>query len=135
VPRIQYTRAGQPDAGEGPEPRRDGAGVPLYEYQCVACDALIESLQRREISVLACRVCGGPAGRLLSRPARIVSDLTPYYDHGLGQVITSRAERARVMAQQGVIERGTTRMDGARGTSVSAPGVVTRAAPRRARAT
>jgi putative FmdB family regulatory protein len=45
--------------------------MPLYEYQCEACDARFEVIQKySDPSADTCRVCGkGPVRRLASSPA------------------------------------------------------------------
>jgi putative FmdB family regulatory protein len=45
--------------------------MPLYEYQCTACDKRFEVIQKfSDPPVEACRVCGkGPVQRLVSSPA------------------------------------------------------------------
>ena len=44
--------------------------MPLYEYECEACAARFEIIQRFSDSpVEACRACGGRVHRLLSAPA------------------------------------------------------------------
>jgi putative FmdB family regulatory protein len=45
--------------------------MPLYEYQCDACDSRFEVIQKySDPSVETCRVCGkGPVRRLVSSPA------------------------------------------------------------------
>lgn len=80
------------------------------------------------MAALACLRCGGPAPRLISLPARPLTDAPPYFDHGLDAIITSRRQRRRLMAQQGVVEKGTTTLHGTKGTIVSAPGRATRGA-------
>ena len=72
-------------------------------------------------AMVSCPACDSPAERIISLPV-VRADLTPYYDEGLGQVIHSRQERARVMKDQGVIEKGTTAMHGTTGTIYSHPG-------------
>jgi putative FmdB family regulatory protein len=45
--------------------------MPLYEYQCAACDKRFEVIQKfSDPQVETCRVCGkGPVQRLMSSPA------------------------------------------------------------------
>ena len=44
--------------------------MPLYEYQCNACEKRFEELQRMSDAPLAkCRECGGELRKLLSSPA------------------------------------------------------------------
>lgn len=44
--------------------------MPLYEYQCQACEACIEVIQRFDDAPLtACKECGGELKKLLSAPA------------------------------------------------------------------
>lgn len=95
--------------------------MPLYDYACGACGRVTESLQRPEVAGLACPACGGLAARQLSRPV-VRSELTPYYDHGLGQRIETRQQRIRLMRTHGLEEKGTTEMSGAKGTVFSHPG-------------
>jgi putative FmdB family regulatory protein len=44
--------------------------MPLYEYECEACGATFEVIQKfSDHSVDTCRTCGGKVRRLLSAPA------------------------------------------------------------------
>lgn len=99
--------------------------MPLYEYECLACDLVSEKYMRfSDLSTVGCPACDGPAQRIISRPV-IRAELTPYYDEGLGQVIRTRQERTRVMKAQHAVETGTTEMSGAKGTIFSHPGRAT----------
>jgi putative FmdB family regulatory protein len=44
--------------------------LPLYEYQCLKCKALIEKIQKfSDAPLTKCEKCGGKLERLLSAPA------------------------------------------------------------------
>ena len=44
--------------------------MPLYEYRCVKCGALVEKIQRfSDPPLTKCEKCGGKLERLLSAPA------------------------------------------------------------------
>jgi hypothetical protein len=81
-----------------------------------------ECLQPVSVSRVPCTACGEWAERQIALPARPVLDAPPYYDVGLDAVITSRAQRRRLMREQGVVERGTTAMHGTKGTVFSQGG-------------
>jgi putative FmdB family regulatory protein len=45
-------------------------GLPLYEYQCLKCGALIEKIQKfSDPPLTKCEKCGGKLEKLLSAPA------------------------------------------------------------------
>lgn len=103
--------------------------MPLYDVACPACDWQEERLLQHTAELPLCPTCGHRTARLLSLPARPLTDAAPYYDHGLGAVITSRAQRRALMRAQGVVEKGTTHRHGAKGTIFSAPGRATTSVP------
>jgi len=44
--------------------------MPIYEYRCSECSEIFEALQRVHDEPLnRCRICGGPARRIISSPA------------------------------------------------------------------
>lgn len=99
--------------------------MPIYEYSCPTCDTIIEKYMRgTDAAMVGCPRCDTPAVRIISRPV-VRTELTPYYDEGLGRVIRTRQERARVMKDQHAVEIGTTQMSGAKGTIFSHPGRAT----------
>lgn len=71
---------------------------------------------------MVCPACASPADRLISRPAAVAPELTPYFDRGLDAPITSRAQRRALMREQNVVEKGTTTLHGTKGTLFSYPG-------------
>ncbi len=44
--------------------------MPLYEYKCIACQKLIEKIQKfSDPEITTCRHCGGTLERVVSAPA------------------------------------------------------------------
>ena len=81
------------------------------------------------MGTIPCPVCGAPASRQLSLPAPVLPEPAPYYDHGLGTVIRSRAQRRALMKANNLVEKGTTHLSGAKGTIFSHPGQPTVSVP------
>jgi len=97
--------------------------MPLYEYACEDCEIVQERLERYDDPVVPVPcICGGIATRIISPPAKYPAEITPYYDHGLGQRIDSRQQRRAEMARLGIEETGTSHRHGTTGTIYSQPG-------------
>lgn len=103
--------------------------MPLYDLGCPACDWTTEKLLRLSDELPLCPECGHRTARMLSLPARPIVDAPPYYDVGLDTVISSRAQRKRLMKAHGLVEVGSTRLHGAKGTIFSQPGRATVSVP------
>ena len=102
--------------------------MPLYDFKCPA-GHVTESLQKVSVNAIFCPTCGAPAGRQIPRLAPPVLDQPPYYDHGLGTVIRSRAQRRALMRANNLVEKGSTARHGAKGTIFSHPGQATTSVP------
>ena len=103
--------------------------MPLYDFECATCKVVWEGLAKWN-QVLACDGCGHSATRLMPRPSSYPAELTPYFDEGLGQRITSRQQRRDRMRALSLEERGTTTQHGARGTGFSFPDRPVQAVPK-----
>lgn len=111
--------------------------MPLYEYDCPDCgrreERLIRASRYSDMKIMCTSPgCFGMPRRIISLPAAVAPDEMPrYYDHGLGQHISSRSERRSVMRARGLEESdGGAPTTGARGTLFSLPGkTVTAARP------
>jgi putative FmdB family regulatory protein len=99
--------------------------MPLHDLGCPACEWTGERLLRLGADPPLCPSCGHRTARLISLPAKIAPELTPYHDDGLGVHITSRAQRRALMKANGLVEHGGTRLHGAKGTIFSHPGRAT----------
>lgn len=74
--------------------------MPLFDYVCIACDAVHEHLARPGDVVRECDDCGGPAERQMGVPVVFADSITPYYDHGLGATVESRTQKNKLMAEK-----------------------------------
>ena len=73
--------------------------MPLYDYECV-CGWEGEEFQRMDDRhKMACPKCGRPADLVIKPQPRYVP-FPHYFDIGLGEEITSYAQRRRVMREQ-----------------------------------
>jgi len=85
--------------------------LPLYEYQCLKCGALIEKIQKFSDPPLAtCEKCGGKLERLLSAPA--------IQFKGTGWYITDYARKSAGSASESA-EKSTTSSKASDGGSKS----------------
>ena len=84
--------------------------MPIYDYECSKCgpvnDVFAGVNDHQKI-----HDCGGVMHRVLhSRYAISFGGIPPagYYDETLGAHITTKRQRERLMAEQGVTEKGAT---------------------------
>jgi hypothetical protein len=103
--------------------------MPLYDFECPGCKVVWERLAKPE-QVVTCDGCHQVATRLIARPASYLAELTPYYDEGLGQRVTSRAQRRARMKALSLEEVGSSRLHGSRGTRFSFPGRTVEGVPK-----
>ena len=106
--------------------------MPLYEHRCDACALVTEQYAPLRAAPLAivCPACGGPAPQIISRPAAVAPEITPYFDRGLDARVTSRAQRRTLMRENGLVEKGTTALHGTKGTIFSHPGQTAASVPK-----
>ena len=92
--------------------------MPLYSLECDSCDHLDEYLQEvKDTDVeVACENCGRPLTRRDNRAYyadRIAirgdtcagcSDMSNYFDDGLGEFVKSRTHRAEIMKKKGLTD-------------------------------
>lgn len=103
--------------------------MPIYEYACPECHRVDERFvpHRKSANMrIVCPTsgCNGVQQRIMSLPVIRPDSMPPYYDHGLGEKITSRSHRRDVMRAKGLVEadKGNTTPHGTRGTVFSFPG-------------
>jgi putative FmdB family regulatory protein len=83
--------------------------LPLYEYQCKACDRRLEVLQRlAEPPLTTCPECGGELRKLISAPAFqfkgegwYVTDYARKSESGGAQAADKAGEKAEKAAREG----------------------------------
>jgi putative FmdB family regulatory protein len=83
--------------------------LPLYEYQCKACDRRLEVLQRlAEPPLTTCPECGGELRKLVSAPAFqfkgegwYVTDYARKQESGGAQAADRAGEKAEKAAREG----------------------------------
>lgn len=51
----------------------------LNDFRCQSCGNLDESLENRETTSISCKVCGGPAQRVLTAPVFHLDGSDPGY--------------------------------------------------------
>lgn len=83
--------------------------MPIYEFECDLCGQRNETFfGMNDEKVLKCLNCGSSMRRLFSLPA-LTGDARMtqgwnYFDYGLGQHVTSKADRDRKMKAKGLVE-------------------------------
>lgn len=95
--------------------------MPLYEYQCEACDNRFELIQKfSDPPAEACPICGGAVRKLLSSPA-IQFKGTGWYitDYARKGSDGSKAEPAKAEAGKGEAEEAGKTDAGAKGGSAA----------------
>jgi putative FmdB family regulatory protein len=78
-------------------------------YKCQACGHVLEEYVHREDPPVVCEKCGGETEMLIGGgPTNLFQQsMYPYFDRGLGVMLTSAGHRAQVCR-----ERGLTPVDG-----------------------
>lgn len=76
--------------------------MPIYEMACSGCHTRIEVLRASSWTGNERCQCGRLMRRLISMPADIKAELTPYYDDGLGIKVESRQQRRRYTKDHGL---------------------------------
>ena len=92
--------------------------MPLYDYQCPDCGEVKEVYQTMgEAHELGtCGSCGGVTRRVWTAPSVMPDNTQPYYNHGLGCMVRSKADireavkRINGTTGQDLIEVGTEKM-------------------------
>lgn len=98
------TRALRASPSEAEEQENDTT-LRNYAFRCNACGHRFEDVvpctQRNDVP---CEKCGAPTTLLVNvQTDRFSQNLYPYFDRGLGMVLESKAHRARVCKERGLI--------------------------------
>lgn len=88
--------------------------MPIYEYRCGECSQVFEALQRvRDEPLDTCRLCGGPAERIISSPA--------IHFVGSGWYVTDYARKGEKGKEEGK-EKGEKAASGGKGKEEGSAG-------------
>jgi hypothetical protein len=107
--------------------------MPTYSYECRYCGQAAERVQRVAQRHEGPRCCGWVMPLVIMAPAIRADNLDAksYFDHGLGERITSRSQRKRLMAAHNLVEAdpGNIKPHGAKGTVFSFAGQAASSVP------
>ena len=83
--------------------------MPFYQYRCSECSqTLDEYFQVKNYqSTVQCRICKGVAMRVFTPIAFDAGILEPYWDYGLGQMISNKVQRRSLIQERDLVEIGT----------------------------
>ena len=72
--------------------------MPLYEYKCDHCQSTWATVKKiKERDTMNCPLCHRLATRKLSLPAKGVCILEPYYDNGIGAMVTGPKQKRELL--------------------------------------
>ena len=81
--------------------------MPIYWFECKECKKVYEKVYKvKECpEAIHCDPCGLLAFKIIAPIQNVKPTWDPYYDEHLGEMITCRGQRKRLMKEQGLEER------------------------------